>query len=105
LEEDMLVEKRNVTNEIPYFGGCPECLKTDGYLNVQRDHFFVCHEHRVFWYVGSNLFSSYETETRQQWDRNAAVLGGYREVEAARNPPEWYANDGLGQVEISNCEV
>ena len=25
------------------FGGCPTCHKTDGFLNIGRDHWFVCH--------------------------------------------------------------
>jgi hypothetical protein len=41
------------------FGGCPTCHETDGFLNIGRDHWFVCHRHRVKWHVGSNLFSGW----------------------------------------------
>lgn len=45
-----------------YFGTCPECGSHDGYYNVGKAHWFVCHEHEVRWCVGSNLFSSWRTE-------------------------------------------
>ncbi len=31
-----------------HFGVCPECGRTDGFLNVNRHHFFVCHTHRAY---------------------------------------------------------
>src|SRR5262245_42500917 len=43
-----------------YFGVCPVCRTSDGYLNVGRDHWFVCHEHGQRWCAGSNLFSSWK---------------------------------------------
>ena len=38
-----------------HFGVCPYCGQSGVCLNVERDHWFVCAEHRVKWYVGSNL--------------------------------------------------
>ena len=43
-----------------YFGGCPECGKNDGYLNVGKDHVFICDEHKTAWCAGANLFSSWQ---------------------------------------------
>jgi hypothetical protein len=63
-----------------YFGGCPECGKTDGHLNVGRDHWFVCHAHKKCWSPGSNLFSSWKDETEAEWKANFALLNGYDEV-------------------------
>ncbi len=41
-----------------YFGGCPHCGKTDGYITLNDDeHWFVCERHSARWYVGSGLFS------------------------------------------------
>src|SRR5215472_2080732 len=66
-----------------YFGGCPECGKTDGYLNVGRDHWFFCKEHKTRWCAGANLFSGWrdETDDEQQkaWDK--AEMDSFREVE------------------------
>lgn len=64
-----------------YFGGCPECGKNDGHLNIYRDHYFVCHAHKKRWSPGSNLFSSWKDETEAEWSVNAGLLDGYDEVE------------------------
>jgi hypothetical protein len=63
-----------------YFGWCPECGRNDGYLNVGRTHWFVCHAHRVRWNIGSNLFSSWRFEDGSTWDRNWNLIHTYREV-------------------------
>jgi hypothetical protein len=57
-----------------YFGGCPECGKCDRILNVGRDHWSVCFEHKNKWHVGSNLFSSWREETETDWERNERLL-------------------------------
>ena len=64
-----------------YFGGCPECGKTNGFLNVGGDHWFVCHAHKKRWSPGSNLFSCWKEETEAAWAANAALLKGYEETE------------------------
>jgi hypothetical protein len=48
-------QKITVTN---YFGGCPKCGRSDGLYNVSKEHWFVCHTHKVRWTIGSNIFSS-----------------------------------------------
>ena len=64
-----------------YFGGCPECGDTDGYMNVERVHFFICDKHKTKWRIGENLFSSWHEETEADWRDNAKRLASYREVE------------------------
>ena len=32
-----------------FFGGCPECGHNDGYLNIGRCQWFLCHKHRTKW--------------------------------------------------------
>jgi hypothetical protein len=83
-----------VVEEISYFGGCPECWDIDVCLNVGREHWFICHQHRTKWRGGSNVFSSWRHETEDDWTRNAEVLQGYREVEAVY-PPSVLAADGV----------
>ncbi len=71
------------TNDITtdeYFGGCPECGETNGYLNVGRSHWFVCDAHRTKWFIGENLFSSWRDESEADWRRSAEKLAGHREV-------------------------
>ena len=66
-----------------YWGGCPECGKTDGFVNVNCDHYFICQAHRTKWYVGSNLFSFWKFETEEEQRQNCERLGfsGFRHVE------------------------
>jgi len=75
-----------------YFGGCPRCGDTDGYLNQGRDHWFVCDKHRVRWFVGSNLFSSWRHESSAQHAENLLKLMGYRVVDPLH---EWKEPDRL----------
>lgn len=69
-----------------YFGGCPHCGRTDGYLNIRSDHWFICDAHRTKWLIGSNLFSDWRQEAEADWRTNADKLNGYREVEPL--PPD-----------------
>lgn len=64
-----------------YFGLCPICGQTDGYLNIHRDHYFVCHQHKLRWLVGSNLFSTWRDEGPEVWQENNDLLSGYRMIE------------------------
>jgi len=68
-----------------HFGVCPVCFASDGYLNVGSTHWFVCHEHRVRWYAGSNLFSSWRRESQAQWDENWDRIRAYPDVEPVRH--------------------
>jgi len=38
-----------------HFGLCPHCHKHDGYVNIGKGHWFVCHEHKVMWCIGYNF--------------------------------------------------
>jgi len=67
-------------HEPGHFGGCPECGKDDGYLNVNRDHWFVCDVHKRKWWVGSNLFSYWREEDEAIWKKNSEKLAGYVDV-------------------------
>ena len=59
-----------------YFGLCPVCCKTDGFMNVHSSHLFICKEHKKYWLVGSNFFSCWkeqtEAEQRKIW-REAGI--------------------------------
>jgi hypothetical protein len=58
-----------------YFGVCPTCHKTDGYLNIGREHWFFCKEHEFKWCAGANLFSSWMYETPEEQSREQEKLG------------------------------
>lgn len=68
-----------------YFGVCPKCGKTDGYLNFRSDHFFVCDTHKLFWCAGANIFSSWQDEDAAKWDANAEKLSTFTEAEPVYN--------------------
>jgi hypothetical protein len=64
-----------------HFGGCPECGGDSGYVNDGPDHWLVCAAHATKWPVGSNLFSSWETETEEERRQAKELLKRFREVE------------------------
>ena len=64
-----------------YFGGCPYCGGNDGYLNVERGHWFMCDRHKTKWCAGSNLFSGWRDENEEVWRLNRFRLAEYMTVE------------------------
>jgi hypothetical protein len=68
-----------------YFGGCPTCGMTNGFVNDGADHWFVCDRHKTKWYVGSNLFSGWRDDTAEDRFRDRDLLGSYRQVQAKRS--------------------
>jgi hypothetical protein len=89
-----------------YFGLCPVCHDTAGYINVGCAHVFYCREHKKKWCVGSNLFSSWRWETeeaqRQQYDEIG--LGGFESI-APHHPPECIAFRRDGHQTPSRLEA
>ena len=84
----MIIKASNkIDSQDDHFGLCPTCGQTDGYLNVDRDHYFVCHEHKLRWLIGSNLFSTWRDEDPDVWQKNSDLLSGYREIR-----PHYYAS-------------
>jgi hypothetical protein len=65
-----------------YFGVCPVCLRPGVCYNIGREHWFVCEEHRVRWYVGSALFGTWRDESEEQWARNWEKMKDYDDVKA-----------------------
>lgn len=88
---------RMVTTDL-YFGGCPHCGRTDGYFNLHRNHFFVCHEHRVKWFVGENIFSSWRHQTPHNWERNAKSVASYADVRPVQAPKERWQLSADGRL-------
>jgi hypothetical protein len=69
-----------MTNDnIPYFGACPHCLRNDGFLNIGREHWCVCHRHKMKWRVGENLWTVLGTE--DELHTNAYRLANYMTCE------------------------
>jgi hypothetical protein len=70
-----------------FFGGCPTCLRNDGYLNVGRDQWFFCRTHQVKWCRGANLISTWRMETEADWEENKKILGEFGTAEPAFPSP------------------
>ena len=79
-----------------HFGVCPICHKTDGYLNVGNDHWFLCHTHKTKWAVGANLFSSCMDETPEQQRAEQEKIGfaSYTQVRAYYRVDTPWQDDG-----------
>ena len=71
---------------IAYFGNCPLCERAPQYVNVRKAHANLCVHCKVFWWIGENLFSSYQGESEADWRRNAAMLDTFRQVEPLHIP-------------------
>ncbi len=64
-----------------YFGVCPHCEKTDGYVNAGSTHVFYCDEHKVSWIAGANLFSGWRDETEEEQRKK------YKHIETHKRDP------------------
>ncbi len=62
------------------FGVCPKCQKSDGYMNIGREHWGLCDEHKICWHIGSNLFSGWKDETEGDWESNSEKLASFTQV-------------------------
>ena len=89
-------------NRDHYFGACPQCGGSDGYLNVRKSHWFFCDTHRTRWWAGSGLFSSWHDENDGIWASNAERLDDYREIEPLQFTPEPELYDGSDEIEPPN---
>ena len=64
-----------------YWGLCPHCKRNDGYLTVRRARWYICHRHRLRWYVRNNEFSTWRHETPEGWKDKLALIGDYEVLE------------------------
>ena len=73
-----------VSDEYPY-GTCKACWQSgrnsSPYVNVYKEHWFHCGEHRIKWCPGYNLMSSWQYEDQADWNRNKDMLADFRDVQ------------------------
>jgi len=62
-------------------GDCPKCGRNDGFLNVHKTHWMICHKHRLRWLLSWNLYDSWRHEDESVWLKNSYVLERYHRVE------------------------
>lgn len=70
-----------------YFGVCPECGDSE-MRNVERNQYGVCPEHKVYWGIGSGLFSGWRYENETIWEENVRFLEACEEIEPAYSVTE-----------------
>jgi len=80
-----IIKIRNYLYEIGliqqyYFGAC-YCGKTSGYFNIGRNHWFCCNDCKTRWCIGNNLFSSWRSESEDEWKENIERYKDYKEIE------------------------
>ena len=76
------------TNVVPFpeiqsdthFGSCPLCGNNDGYVNLGKEHWFICREHKKKWYAGSNLFEEWKDQTVSHTLKVQALLESYTDA-------------------------
>ncbi len=68
------------------FGLCPECYEDVPYLNVKKDHWKACEKCKTCWPISDGLFSSWQEEAEEDWQRNVEIFEGCRKVEPYYHP-------------------
>jgi len=100
------VEQDLKAGRLDYLGSCPECFQFGEYFqitcrNINRQHFMCCDKHKVFWHIGSNLFSNWREETEEVWQENRDLLSQYTEV-AEWHPDVLFNLDKIQELEREN---
>jgi len=103
------IENNNATvTTDAYFGGCPQCGDCLS-VNVHKSHYGICEAHKVFWPIGSNLFSSWRHEDESIWRKNAALLQGFTEVKPIYPPDDQPTTGGkeeaIGEAAMRELEI
>ncbi len=61
-------------------GACPRCGKSDGYVNLGIEHWFICRDHKTKWLAGTNLFDGWMNQTVAQTQSAEILLRSYADV-------------------------
>lgn len=89
---------------IAYFGVCPECHHTDGYICVGRDEpdseigkvaVLLCRAHKTCWSAGYKTFSSWRDETVEQQKALQDELGFWRDYRLVE--PLYCSQESMGE--------
>jgi len=77
------IEKKKKEIKSPsdyHFGVCSVCGKSNGSLNMERAYYYVCHKHKNRWWVGANLFDSWNHELEEICQKNYEKIKDYDEI-------------------------
>ena len=66
-----------------HWGVCPLCGRTQqSVLHIRKDHYMVCNNCDVAWYVGSNLLSSWRELSEADFENNTKKLYTMKNADA-----------------------
>lgn len=85
----MLTDSMNRQKRIRYArneDACPDCGTPTTFLNIERDHYEVCHGCKQYSHFGENLHSGWRNETPEIWAANQKTLDGYTEFDVVPAP-------------------
>ena len=71
------------------FGVCPKCGKSDGVVNLGKEHWFFCRVHKTKWFSGVNQFKGCENQTVAQAGGIEIMMNSYQDV-VPINVSDWY---------------
>ncbi|MGQ9825951.1 MAG: hypothetical protein ACUVSK_13395 [Desulfotomaculales bacterium] len=81
MEEEEKEKNKAKNKDHPRYYVCPICERdATGYCNVYKAHWFYCSRCLVTWCEGENLFSSWTTESPDDWEENKAFLRRFKVV-------------------------
>ncbi len=67
-------------NTVDHEGACPVCGRSDGFINIRKQQWGGCRRHKVRWLIGLNVYSGWMHQNEADWQKNADMLSGWREV-------------------------
>lgn len=106
VEKSRQDREMNGDGEPDYFCGCEHCDSADFCLNVERSHWMICTLHKQRWCVGANLFSSWKSESEEDWFVNSIVLQDFS-VTKERDRPDPEIFSGLSdecELDLANLD-
>ena len=69
-------------------GVCSKCGKTDGFVNLGKEHWFICRDHKSKWLAGINMYEGWKNQTVAQTESIELMLSSYKEIVPLRTVAE-----------------
>ena len=84
------MDKNIYGNEDYYFGHCGVEGHEPMGINIGKANYICCHDCKVYWIVGGNLFSGWKLESEELWKKNAELLETYELLTENADLPEGF---------------
>ncbi|MFH1233367.1 MAG: hypothetical protein V1649_01810 [Patescibacteria group bacterium] len=70
-----------------YWGAC-HCGNEGSCFNVYKNHWFRCDDCKTVWWIGQNLFSTWQYENEEIWQKDIEKYNYYNVIEPVYNSLE-----------------